>query len=96
MFTKSPNNIHDGLDPLLTDMKMENPEESLQSSATDKVSETQVKTSPKVRNDEQFEKTVALNSELQNFGRKDIKEIQKTYKNCSKNLIVFVHLSVIF
>jgi len=75
MFTKSPNNIHDGLDPLLTDLKLENPEESLQSSSTDKVSETQVKTSPKVRNEKQFEKAVALNSELQNFGRKDIKEI---------------------
>ena len=77
MFTKSPDNTHDGLNPLLTDLKMENPEESLQSSSTDNVSEIQVETSPKVRNDKKFEKTVALNSKLQNFGRKDMKEIQK-------------------
>ena len=58
-------------------MKIENLEESLQGSSTDKVSETQAKTSPKVRNDKKVEKTVALNSELQNFGRKDMKEVHK-------------------
>jgi len=78
MLTESQGNIPDGQDPLLTDLKMENLKESLQGSSTDKVSETQAKTSPKVRNDKKFEKTVALNSELQNFGRKDMKEIQKS------------------
>ena len=62
MLTESQGNILDGRDPLLTDLKMENLEESLQGSSTDKVSEIQAKTSPKVRNDKKVEKTVPSNS----------------------------------
>jgi len=104
MLTDSQENIPDGQDPLLTDLRMENLEESLQSSSSDKVSETQAKISPKVWNDKKVEKTVALNSELQNFGRKDMKEVQKSIQKlyqkfnrlCSliSDLLNILHLKV--